>query len=363
MRALLFLMLVLCTAVLSACSTAQNTVVQRLFWPPLPDRPRIEWIKQYRSQLDIEKTGLQRFTSSITGENKPISLLKPIEVKSDSTSRRVFVSDVGSANVFVFDELRHELRTLNGSDPDIRYPLSIALDADGFIYVLDRRVSAIIIFDKDEKFVRTIYLEPRISKPLAMCLDVRNNRIIVSEGSSHKVHVLDLKGNLLFNFGGFGETTGSFNLPIAVTVNSESDIIVADSFNARIQIFNKSGTYKRTFGTRGDAPGEFQLIKSVAVDSDNNIYVVDGKGHNVQIFSAQGDLLLVLGGFYSVAGTGKIAQAGFAVPVAIDIDAADMIFIADQLNSRVQVFRYLSDKFLRENPIAGFTPTAPVSQP
>ncbi|MEI6214250.1 MAG: 6-bladed beta-propeller [Desulfuromonadales bacterium] len=345
------------TAIISACSSGlqpSQQSAQRFFWPPLPDRPRIEWLKQYRSDLDIEKTGWQLFKESLIGEDRPVALSKPVEVKIDSARKRLFVSDVGRAAVYVFDEVQHEMRTLKGSDPEISYPLNIAFDSAGSIHVLDRRAQAILVFDKDEHFIRSINLAAITTKPLAMTIDVQNNHVLVSDGHEHSIHVLTMEGKKLFSFGGVGDAPGFFNMPISLATNTSGAIIVADAFNARIQIFDKQGIFKNTFGIRGDGPGEFQLIKSVALDSDNNIYVVDSKSHTIKIFNFGGDLLLELGGFYMISGGGKMSQGGFAVPVAIDIDSNDMMAVADQLNSRVQIFRYLSDAYFREYPVPGY---------
>ena len=43
--------------VLSAC--APKVREQRVVWPAPPDRPRLEWIKNYYSQDDFPKTGMQ----------------------------------------------------------------------------------------------------------------------------------------------------------------------------------------------------------------------------------------------------------------------------------------------------------------
>ena len=99
-----------------------------------------------------------------------------------------------------------------------------------------------------------------------------------------------------------------------MALDSRGRLAVADAFSASIQIFDQSGKTLRKFGRRGDSPGDFQLIKSIAIDSSDNIYVVDGRAHNISIFNEQGELLLVMGGFYAASETGKLAPGGFSVP-------------------------------------------------
>lgn len=347
---LLQILLLILLSVLAACAVAPSPESQRYFWPPPPDRPRIEWIKSYSSQLDIEKSGPQRFWAAISGEDQPISLVKPLEVKSVPELNRFYVSDVGRAAVMVFDLARHELRSLQTPQgaPPIIHPISIVTDRDNNLYLLERRSNTILVFDSSEKYLRAIAISkiPSVSRPLSLSIDRKNSRLLLADGGTKKIYVLDLTGALLFSFGGSGDVDGQFNLPISIAVNSKGHIIVADGFGANVQVFDATGKYLRRFGRRGDAPGDFQLLKSVAVDSSDNIYVVDGRSHAVFIFNERGELLLSLGGFYAVAASGKVAPGGFSVPVAIDIDSTDRMFVVDQLNSRIQVFQYLSDSYM-----------------
>lgn len=341
-------LLMACHLVLASCAVAPPTA-ERFYWPPPPDRPRIEWIKAYSSQLDIEKSRSQRFFAAITGTDTPISLLKPIEVKSLPDLKRFYVSDVGRAAVMVFDLGKHELRSLVTPEgvPPIVHPLSIVCDRDNNLYVLERRSATILVFDSAERYLRAIRLKSAsISNPVALAIDQKKGRLYVADAASRKIVVLDLLGAVQRSIG----SAGQFNLPVALVINSKGQIIVADAFDANIQIFDAEGRFLRTFGRRGDAAGDFQLIKSVAVDSADNIYVVDGRSHTISVFNEQGELLLILGGYYAVAGSGKVAPGGFSVPIGIDIDATDRMYVVDQLNARVQVFQYLSDSYLRSHP-------------
>ncbi len=331
----------------TACTAAPVVQTQRYFWPPPPDKPRIEWIKSYSSQLDIEKSGTQRFWAALSGDEQPTSLVKPLDVRSVPELGRFYVSDVGLSSVIVFDLARHQMRNLETPQgvPRIIEPISIVTDHDNNLYLLERRSNAILVFDRSEKYLRAINLSAvaSVSRPLTLSIDKVGKRLFLSDAASKKIYVLDLSGKLLFSFG--SGSGGMFNLPISIAINSKGNIVVVDAFEANVQIFDSAGKFLRRFGKRGDAPGDLQLPKSVAVDSADNIYVVDGRSHAVFIFNQQGELLLTLGGFYAVATSGKVAPGGFSVPVAIDIDSTDRMYVVDQLNSRIQVFQYLSDSY------------------
>lgn len=338
----------------ASCAAQQSVVKERYVWPAPPDVARIEWLRSYNSQLDMEKSPSQRFWAAIAGDDAPISLQKPVEVKSVPELNKFFVSDISRASVFVFDLAGYKLRTLDVPEaaPPLLLPLSIALDHENSIYVLERRSASILVFDGLEKYQRVINLKLiSVASPTCMLIDKVNRLIYIADAATRKIVVTNLRGEFVRSIGGSGEGDGQFNLPIAMAMNSKGHLIVADAFSAKVQIFDKLGGYRSKFGRRGDSPGDFQLIKALAVDSSDNIYVVDGRSHSISIFNEQGELLLSLGGYYASAETGKIAPGGFSLPVGIDIDSTDRIYVVDQMNARVQVFQYFSEEYLRKAPV------------
>lgn len=338
----------------AGCATSVPERSIRYFWPQLPDQPRIEWLKAYSSQLDIEKTASQRFWAAISGDDAPVGLVKPVEVKSLPGLNRFYVSDVGRSAVIVFDLEAHEVRTLSVPKdvPPLIQPSSLVTDTVGNLYVLERRSASIHVFDRFEKYNHTINLATSaIRKPVALAINSKVSRLYVADAESRAVYVVDYQGVVLNKITSGAGVDNPFLLPIGIAINSKGHIIVADSFGAAIQVFDSEGHFLRKFGRRGDGLGDFQLIKAVAADSSDNLYVVDGRSHTISIFNEQGDLLFVLGGYYASVETGKLAPGGFSIPVGIDIDSTDRIFVVDQMNGRVQIFQYFSEEYLRKTPV------------
>lgn len=331
--------------VLSACAPSVVVQKERYFWPPPPNPPRIEWLGEYRSQLDLEMTPSRQFKEFIIGEDPPILLKKPSEVRADAQFNKIYVCDAYVGKVFIFDLAQKQLRMLSTAGPGLPEninPVGMALDRDSNLYVLEPRLMKILLFSSSEKYIRSIDLVNICKRPVALAIDKKRGRLYVSDVKLDKIFVFNLDGALLFSIGSSGDGEGAFNKPVSIASNSKGDIIVADSFNARVQIFDESGTFRRAFGKRGDGAENFQLIKSLAVDEDDNIYVVDSRSHSIKIFNLSGELLYSLGGYYSVSASGKLAPGGFLLPIGIDIDGRGRIFVADQLNARIQVFQYLS---------------------
>lgn len=343
-----------CVVALAGCAAEQKTT-QRFFWPQLPERPRIEWLAAYSSQLDFPKVGARRFLSAVAGEEEAVKFDKPIGIKSDGNGK-VYVSDSGIPGVFVYDMVNYEVHLLGRELAQglFRWPLCIDIDKAGNIYVGDIEKSIIDVFTPSEQPLRAIDLKELVSR-LGGFVVAKDGRIIAADTKGHRVLILSPEGKLLKTIGERGEEDGKFNFPVSVVINHKGEIIVGDSMNARIQIFDQEGKFLRKFGTRGDGPSDFQLLKGVAVDSDGDIYVTEGKGNKLIIFNTDGEWLLTVGGQYSALTSGRVAPGGFLLPQGIDIDKNDRIFIVDQLNKRFQEFQYISDSFLKQHPIEGYT--------
>lgn len=348
-----FRYLALSALVVTICGCAETLPAsKRYLWPRPPDRPRIEWLGAYASQLDLPTTAGRKFKNVIVGEDAPIPFVAPMDIKSDGKGR-VFVADPGVPAIFVYDMSRKEVRLFPRKHEEMRFfrqPISIALDQDGGLFVADRWLGLVVVYSSDEKYRGIINLKGRVGKLAAIAIDKARKRLLVADTGDHKIKVFTLSGEFQFEFGGHGEEDGKFNYPIAIAINRAGEIHVADALNARIQIFDGAGRFLRKFGQRGSGIGDIQLIKGVATDSDGNIYVTDGLAHRVLVYSSTGEFLLPVGGMYSIA-TRKLAPGGFVVPQGIDIDQNDMIYVVDQMNRRFQVFQYLSDEYIRHHPL------------
>lgn len=335
---------------LSGCATPEIITTNEYVWPPPPNPPRIAWIQNYQSQLDLKKTAFRAFKEAVTGEDAPVLLNKPVDVVSDAKNERLYVSDIVAGTVYVFDLKNIEFGSISTSNipniPSAIQIFSLALDRQSALYALDPRLKKVLVFDSNKNYIRTIDLPSGCGRPVTVAVDKQKDRLLVSDVQNNKVFVMDLNGSELFSFGGPGSANAQFNRPVGVTVNKKGEILVADSFNARVQVFDGAGKFVRTFGARGDSDNNFQLIKSIAVDSDDNIYVVDARSNSIKIFDSEGNFLLAFGGYYTVSQGGKTAPGGFALPLDIDIDDNNNIFVVDQLNARVQAFRYIPEKRL-----------------
>jgi DNA-binding beta-propeller fold protein YncE len=335
---------------LPACAT-KVVDTNRYFWPALPDVPRVEWLGAYASDTDLKPGG---FMDAITGNEHQIALDRPVYISADGAGK-VFVSDQKAGGIMQFDLNAKKVEMVGGAEGGMLFGRisGVALDGEGNIYGGDIPNRKIVVFTKDHKVKTVLDLSKDLKNIGSFAIDRVRKRIIIPDVWDHKIAVFNLEGKLLNSIGKRGNGDGEFNYPTSVALDPEGTIVVCDSMNARIQRFSPDLKFISKFGKRGDGIGEFNIIKAAAVDSEGHIYVTDGKGHKVSIFNEQGEILLSIGAGFSVQPGLSVTPGGFLLPQGIYIDQNDTIYVVDQMNSRIQIFQYLTEKYLKEHPLPG----------
>jgi len=111
-------------------------------------------------------------------------------------------------------------------------------------------------------------------------------------------------------------------------------LYVSDYLNFRIQVFDPAGDLELVFGQAGDRPGDLNRPRGlVAYAAAGVIFEVDGAFQLVQMFNLDGELLM----WFGQPGNGP---AGFSLPSGI-ARRGRLLAVADTLNSRIQIFRFL----------------------
>jgi hypothetical protein len=152
----------------------------------------------------------------------------------------------------------------------------------------------------------------------------------------------------LVNTGGNANGTGAaarFNSPLGLAVNrSSGEIFVADTFNYVVRKVTPAGvvtTFAGAFGQSGSADGvasaaRFSNPVGLVLDAGGNLYVAEGT-HVLRRISPAGEVTTFAGVAASPGfGDGPGGVARFNGPVALTIDGAGNIFVADTGNSVVR---------------------------
>jgi DNA-binding beta-propeller fold protein YncE len=246
----------------------------------------------------------------------------------------------------------------------------------GDVYVVDSIKGQILKFGADEKLIDTFAGKSILGHPLGISVDDQSKRICVTDVVQHNLAVFDLFGNLLYKIGERGSQPGQFNFPTDVDIDEKGNIYVLDALNYRVQVFDPSFHYKREFGELGTVSGAFRLPKGLAVSPYGQVFVTDVLSHKVVVFDLQGRYLLTFGDKSYALASGEVTPGGFFAPRGVAVDAAGQLLVVDGINKMIQRFQYLSDDYLKANPVSKeqvylppafklqpLTPFAPVASP
>jgi|GEM_PF-5203289 len=235
--------------------------------------------------------------------------------------------------------------TQGSANGQFAYPIGVAVDANGWIYITDYNNHRVQIFDASGTYTRTIGTgvagseNDQFYNPTGVAVDSSGN-VYVADSNNRRIQVFDASGTYSRTIGaGYGSGNSQFIGPYDVVVDANGTVYVADTGNStsnnRIQVFDASGAYSRTIGTgiSGNANDQLAMPRSVTVDANGTVYVADTNNHRIQIFDASGTYIRTIG--TGVQGSGNDQ---FSSPWGVAVDASGTVYVVDRNNHRIQIF-------------------------
>ena len=329
-----------CAAPAPVKDTETAEKAQQMVWPAPPEQARIRYIGDLSSLENLAGKEQKSLRDILMGEEEKeerSALLKPYGVHSDSKGR-VFIADTGFAGLIVFNLDKKDVSFWGVTGwGALTKPVGVTSDAMGNVYVSDTIDKRIVVFDTDGNYINAFGGKEILTNPAGMVFNDKTQQLYVVDAHRHKIIVFNQDGGIDFTIGERGPEPGQFNYPTNIAIDSNGRLYVSDTMNFRIQILEADGTFVNTFGEVGDRIGNVNRLKGVGVDTEGHIYAVDASYNNFQIFDNQGQLLLIVGK------PGYTEPAEFSMPAGVHVDKNNRIFIADQLNRRIQMFEYLGE--------------------
>jgi sugar lactone lactonase YvrE len=245
-----------------------------------------------------------------------------------------------------------------GSAPgEFDFPIGIAVDRQGEVFVSDFYNSRVQRFNRDGKPLSSF---PVLPNPGGMALDRRGNLYLThfsamkqkEEKKPDRVTVYTGDGRLLCQWGTTGSGDGQFDYPGGIAVGRDGRVYVADQTNRRVQVFDPTGKFLFKWGEYGIKPGQFGGNISrksrvggpqfVAVDGEGNVYTTEGSVARVQKFTADGKFLLAWGQDLDKPGEFggsflKNSKGGIRGAMAICLDDEGKLWVSS-VSGRVQQF-------------------------
>ncbi len=223
-------------------------------------------------------------------------------------------------------------------------PRAVTSDAQGNLYVVDTWNQRVQKFSPDGKSLLSFgakggpwgydEADGKWSYPVGIAVDSQGN-IYVADYNNNRLQKFDAKGKFVLKWGVDGRQDGQFSKPGALAMDKQDRLYVADIGNNRIQRFRFDSQGKPVFdgkwGKDGVNPGEFDRPYGLCVDHAGNSYVADFGNHRVQKFDASGRLQYVYGKFGA-------AEGELDSPMAVAADDRGTLFVSDWGNNRIQKF-------------------------
>lgn len=275
-----------------------------------------------------------RFLYAITGEGDN-ELTRPVGV-GVSQDGRVYAVDFGKRRVSVFTNGGEYLFSFQDVDggKQLRNPVHLVIEGDE-VWVTDRRLRGIYVFDLDGKYKRTFVPtneEDFVWTPLALAFSDQGELRVTDVGKTerHQLHFFSEEGSRTATVGKTlqvnqpDEGPEGFLFPNGLAVASDGRVYVSDGDNRRVQVFDENAEFQAFVDTSG-------IPRGIAIDSEERLYVVDAVAHTVDIYDLEGKRL-------SQFGSQGFGPGQFNFPNDVAIDRGNRIYVTDRDNNQVQVW-------------------------
>lgn len=220
---------------------------------------------------------------------------------------------------------------------EVGKPTGVSFAPNGNLYVADTHYHRVLVFSPEGDIVGQFGKFGQAGGCFIYPTDVAfsgDGRIFVSEyGGNDRISVFSDKGEFLYCFGTPGNGHGQLSRPSALCVDrSRMCLYVADACNHRIAVYNLDGKLLRYISSVGREPGRLRYPYDLSFLPNGNLVVCEYGNNRLQIFTPDGRSVAVYGG------PGR-SLGELAYPWGLAIDNKGRAFIVDAGNNRIQVWQ------------------------
>lgn len=268
---------------------------------------------------------------------------RPWAVAVSPDGKRLYVSEgAGAYAVKVFD--KNGSFVADATPPETneygRLPMGLAVAPSGLVYVADRKLRQVDVYDADGGF-KEVFRPAGVDDwaPIGLAVD-SSGMIYVSEAyetpatddkpavARHRILEMQPDGSIVRTFGEKGGAENTLMYPGQLAVDGKNRIWVADTTG--VKIFQQDGTY--LFRVRAEGDDGVSLPGGVGY-GDGKMFVTDVTNHRVLIFDAGADTPKFLAQFGDL-GFGK-GQLRYPAGIAV---SGSRIYIANRENGRIDTW-------------------------
>ena len=265
----------------------------------------------------------------------------PQSVTADLHTGEVFVTDTRGTRVVIYDRLgtyRYQIP----SGIVYRAPIDVAVDPEGFLFVLAKSGTTPIVarLDFDGLYLGEISL-PTVAgseegpDPVSLAISPTGDRLyVMDQASGGRLWILDREGGVRREIDVVDDDSWE---PLRGRLLGRTDVygdtlLVSLPVEGRIRICDLNGDVRGHVGRKGAGPCQLGLPIAAAMDRNGKVFIVDRQRMVLQLWDPEANRCL---GEYS--GIGQSAGALYN-PLDMALDGNGRLFISQGYEGRVQVF-------------------------
>jgi len=252
----------------------------------------------------------------------------PRALYADETDTVYVLDDAG--RVLVYSSTGEVLRTWHMPEHEIGRPEGVLKLLDGRIAVADTHYDRVVFFHPDgsvESMLGEHGTEAgQFVYPVAVAQDPDGFLYVGEYGDKQRIQKFQPDGTFVIQFGEHGTEPGQFQRPSGI-VWSDGTIYAVDAFNNRIQAFSDDGKFLRVIDLP-DNSAAFEYPYDIRATADGRLFVIENKGSRLTVLTKDGEMA---GRF------GKPSRAGdgFLNPWSLTVLSDGRILVADTGNHRI----------------------------
>ena len=279
------------------------------------------------AEVDPNALPISNFTSWKLPADGP-RIPAPRALYADENDTVYMLDNAG--RVLIYSAEGEVQQTWHMPETDNGRPEGVVKLLDGRIAVADTHYHRVVFFDEYGQVESMLGTKGRDAGqfvyPVAIAQDPSGFIYVGEYGDRQRIQKFTPDGQFVTQFGEHGTAPGQFQRPSGI-VWINSNIYAVDAFNNRIQVFSDTGEFVRIIELADNLP-PFEFPYDIRATNDGRLFVIENKSACVTVLNEEGTFV----GRFGEPGRG---EGGFFNPWSLTVLSDGRILVADTGNHRI----------------------------